>query len=142
MKYSSINRLFSRRSLIISILMLIIGITSGTMDTLAHHFSTSIFAGIDDQFFDPAISWTNKYKNCDPTQGEAFLFASTWLSWITDAWHMAKFMMLNCITLIAVSAVIPDGYKIRWYVCILLVLILRGAFQIGFTLFYDIILIS
>lgn len=35
-----------------------------------------------DQFFDPRISWLNKYKNRDPRQGR-----TKWPVWFTDAKH-------------------------------------------------------
>jgi hypothetical protein len=39
-------------------------------------------------------SWRNKYKNRDPQQGPAFPGATTWLVWLTDAWHLVKFLMI------------------------------------------------
>ena len=113
-------------------LFVLIGVTSAAMDTVSHHYAGSVFESFGyDQFFDPSISWLNKYKDCDPSKGEAFLFASTWLSWTTDFWHMAKFAMLNCLTI----AALPKMSK--WWHYVVAFVSLRVAFQIGFTLCYD-----
>lgn len=114
--------------------MFLIGVSSASMDTVSHHYTSSVFASIDnDHFFDPAYSWRNKYKDGDPTKGPAFMFSTTWLSWTTDFWHLAKFMLLNFVTLLGVSTI--RGAKIWMYVVAFVAL--RAAFQIGFTLFYD-----
>lgn len=67
------------------------GFFDAVKDTLAHHYSSSIFAqSRNKEFFDPNISWKNKYKEGNPQMGEAFLFSTTYLVTLTDAWHLAK----------------------------------------------------
>lgn len=41
-------------------------------------------------WWNPNISWKNKYKNNDPTQGPKFFGSTTFLVWLTDAWHFSK----------------------------------------------------
>ena len=123
------------------IMMFLVGVSSAAMDTVSHHWAGSWFATLgNDEFFNPAISWKNKYMNGDPAQGEKFLFSTTWLSWTTDFWHMAKFMLLNAITVISVLSVRLSLKRI-WHWAGIAVAI-RAAFQIGFTLFYDYIFLS
>lgn len=66
------------------------------MDTLAHHFSSSVFVKYDWDFWDPQISWANKYKDNKKWYG---WINDTILVWITDAWHLAQMLMKTCIVL-------------------------------------------
>jgi len=79
--------------MIIGIILLIIaGVSEGVMDTLAHHFNTSIFNGLNPKFWNPTISGGNKWKNGLKENGEKFLFSSTLLVMFTEAWHVFKFI--------------------------------------------------
>ena len=66
----------------------------GIMDTLQFHYYSSSFADRDPLFWNPKESWKNKYKNGDPDQGPKFLFSTTWLVFLTDAWHLFQAVML------------------------------------------------
>lgn len=44
-------------------------------------------------------SWKLKYKNNDPKQGPKFLFSTTLLVWLTDGWHLFKFIRTTFIFL-------------------------------------------
>ena len=46
------------------------------------------------QFWDPQVSWKNKWKEGSTTE-ERFKFSSTILVSLTDGWHLAKSLMLN-----------------------------------------------
>lgn len=71
------------------------GVCNSVMDTLAYHYSTSIFSKVADQeFWNPDISWLNKYKGRDPDAGPKFFGSTTFLVWTTDAWHLFKSLML------------------------------------------------
>jgi hypothetical protein len=72
------------------------GCCNSVMDTLAYHFATSKFSQFDDQqFWNPELSWTNKWKNGDPAQGEKFFGSSTFLVSLTDGWHLFKSLMIT-----------------------------------------------
>lgn len=54
----------------ISILLLISALAKSVMDKISFHFSTSVFKNVKNpQYWNPAISWKNKYNNLDSTQG-------------------------------------------------------------------------
>lgn len=111
------------------------------MDTLEFHYDESIFWKHDDSFMDPSVSWINKYKsNTDLTP--RFFGSTTFLVFITDGWHLAQFFFLNTffIALILYSPVVIISNW--WMNMILNFLLLRSVFGIGFTLFYDYLLIS
>jgi len=50
----------------------------------------SVHKNANDQFCNPAISWTNKWRNGDPEQGDAFFLSSNALVWTTDKYHMMR----------------------------------------------------
>jgi len=66
----------------------------GVADVLQHHYSDSVFPqtdrntdkfwlGGDRKYWDPAISWKNKYWRDFP-------LSETTLVWMTDGWHLSK----------------------------------------------------
>lgn len=66
----------------------------GVCDSLQFHYDTSLAADFDNQrFWDPDVSWENKYALSD--EGELLrplrpkhIGSTTWLVWTTDAWHL------------------------------------------------------
>ena len=71
------------------LLISIAAISEAIMDKTQFHYHRSIFRYWKyQQFFDPAISWKNKWKNQDAREGERFSFSSTILVAFTDAWHL------------------------------------------------------
>ena len=86
--------------MIISIVLFILaGLFDATRDKLLFHFDKSVYKGINDQYFDTRTSWLNKYKNKDPFQGEAFPLAKGPLVFLTDAFHLSKYLFNICIIL-------------------------------------------
>jgi hypothetical protein len=65
------------------------GASEGFSEELQHHYwKVKIkFPNMNDQFFDPSISWKNKYKNGDPSQGEAYFGSTTMFVAGTDGFH-------------------------------------------------------
>jgi len=106
------------------------------MDTLQFHYKDSIFKDFNPKWWNPKISWRNKYKNGDPEQGEAFYGSTTILVGLTDAWHMSKTFML-----ISFSLAITIGlFGVSW-VGFLTAPILLGVYGIVYEFlnnkFYD-----
>jgi hypothetical protein len=65
------------------------------MDVLTTRYDVSIFGNFSNQlFWDWRISWRNKWKLGDKSNGEKFLFASTIFVFLSDAWHLFKALML------------------------------------------------
>ena len=72
------------------------------MDTIQFHYDKSIFSNLSvkkQQWFNPGMSWMNKYKYRNPNYGPAFFGSTTFLVWITDAWHFFQNIMLSCFVL-------------------------------------------
>lgn len=59
-------------------ILVVIGMADGFRDTLQFHYSSSRVARWDNpEYYNPNISWRNKYKNGDPAQGEKFWGSTT-----------------------------------------------------------------
>lgn len=72
-----------------SILLLIISaISKSICDISESCFSTSKLSNLNPNFWNKHASASNKWKNGDKSQGEKFLFSSTILVFLTDAWHL------------------------------------------------------
>lgn len=81
---------------------MVAAIFNAIMDTVSTKYNKTIFAKYFPQykqFFDGSVSWKNKYKNGDPSQGPKFFGSTTFLVSLTDAWHMAKAFMLLMFSL-------------------------------------------
>lgn len=93
-------------------------ICNATMDTLDHHFSTSIFKKLNQKFWNPIVSSDSAYRIG---------------GYKIDAWHLTKSSM---VIFLALSAVFHTN-KNFWYVDVCL---FGWAWNVTFSLFYDIIL--
>jgi hypothetical protein len=75
--------------------VILAAIANSIMDTLKFRFTRSVFnrPGSKLYNFSEPLSWKRKWKNKDSSQGEAFLFSSTILVFLTDLWHFAQMIM-------------------------------------------------
>ena len=121
---------------IIIFLMIIAGISKSIMDTLQFHFSKSIFTKAADQsWWNPSISWKNKYKDKDPEEGPDFPGSTTIFVWITDAWHFFQQIMLMSF-FISITLALSMSISLTWYWWILVYFGLKVLMTGVFQLFY------
>jgi len=122
------------------ILIFFAGILNACMDVLQFKYENSIFRFCKyQQWVNPARSWINKWKKTDELwndgiRKERFFGSSTFLVFLTDFWHLCKFLML----LLLAGAAVFYHPIINWWVDLLLI---YSIFTIIFELFYSIILI-
>lgn len=90
------------------------GFAEGTMDAISFHYASfqKVHPNADAQFWNPSISWENKWKNGDPQQGEKYLGSSTVFVPFQDAWHGLKGG--KTIFTIGSTLIIPIGEKKSW----------------------------
>jgi hypothetical protein len=112
-------------------LVILAGISKAIMDKINFHYSTSIFKKLNPLFWNPEVSWRNKWKNGDVNQGEKFFGSSTFLVWTTDAWHL--FQMVNHFTLILGVLIVGFFIKDAWIFIINFVFL-----YINYTLTFEI----
>ena len=131
------------------ILYCLSGICDAVIDTLQFHYSKSIFTKYNEQWWNPAISWTNKYIDHDVNKG---LRKITILGFITidypvqltDAYHFFKMWREVFNTASITSALIVGTYftSIEWYVAIAFFGIIGIARNNSFSLFFNKLLIK
>jgi hypothetical protein len=112
------------------------GLWSGQMDALQFHYCSvkKEFPSIDDRWFDPSKSWTNKYYHHDPNQGEAFPLSTTVFVGFTDEWHWAQ---LQRDALLACAITFHLGVKQKWFYYILDIAVYSVTYLIGKNISYE-----
>ena len=112
------------------------GLCEAIMDKIQFHFDGTIFKKYGNQlFWNPAISWKNKYKDGDPMKGEKFFLSKTLLVGFTDAWHMFKLFRTFFIFAGIYFLFIPCATK---FTCLMYVVIARIIYGISFTIFFEV----
>ena len=100
--------------LIVAVVAALAGTAKAVKDTVSHHYAQSVFSKLkNEQYWNPAQSWKNKYQNYEMGNTRArFVLATTWLVSLTDAWHL--FDMLHRVLIIAagISAGLSAGNKV------------------------------
>lgn len=127
---------------LVIILLILAGMFKGIMDMLLFHFDMIHvpFVIKHKHYWDPTISWENKYKIireprfCDKKIVKLLLKFGRWLFinplvFITDGWHLVQFLFITSICL-ALSLAVP---MYPWY---LNFIIFRIIFGIGFISTY------
>jgi len=125
-------------------LLFLAGAFNATMDVLSFRYKTSIFSKYTklSTFFNPQESWVNKYKYNDPNLGPKFFGSKTFLVFLTDAWHLAKMLMITAFTLAIVfynPVIVTESIFVNIAGNLLL---LHSAFSLSFELFFSKILIK
>lgn len=75
------------------------GVFEAVMDTLQFHFHDSIFSRFNQKFWNPSISWMNKWKDGCKKFGPKFFLSTTLLVFTTDGWHLMKWFRNRCTDL-------------------------------------------
>jgi hypothetical protein len=106
------------------------GLCDGTAEHLKFHYTGN------STYWNPNLSWTNKWKNGDPLQGERFWQSSRALVWTTDGYHL----MRHGRNIFAMSAiVIHIGEKKKWYLYGVDYFANFISYTIGFTVTYELL---
>jgi len=122
------------KKLIIPLLLVITAaIANSAQDTVAHHYSQSVFAEFDEPtFYNANESWKAKWKNGDYKQGERFWGSSTIFVRFTDFWHLMK--SASWTFLFGAMAILAGN---TWKQRGLYFLIFYVSFTMVFELFYS-----
>ena len=114
---------------------LIAAVANAIMDKLQFHYKRSVFLRFDPQWWNPAISWKNKYRDRNPGAGPRFPGATTWLSWATDAWHFFQTIYLSAWQA-NVAILLMHLLDWPWWGGVVAFFVLKGFFGSVFTLFF------
>ena len=69
------------------VFVILSAVCKAVKDTLQFHFYDSIFDKCNHQFWNPDVSWKNKYKDGEIGVPK-FCGSTTLFVWLTDAWHL------------------------------------------------------
>jgi hypothetical protein len=107
------------------------------MDTLLFHYDLSIFKGLkNQQWWNPNISHLNKYKLRKSKNGPRFFGSTTFLVFITDAWHFFQEIFLFCL-ISSILIAINIGIGFQWWYWIIGYIIIKIIMGFVFELFYS-----
>jgi hypothetical protein len=125
-------------------LLFLAGALNATMDVLSFRYKTSIFSKYTklQEFFNPQESWVNKYKDNNPNLGPKFFGSKTFLVFLTDAWHLAKMLMITAFTLAIVFYNPVIATESIFVNIVANLLLMRVVFSATFELFFSKILIK
>jgi hypothetical protein len=126
-----ITSLFTLQNILSFLFLVVAGLANGIMDSLQFHFGQSWFKDQNQTFWNPSLSWRNKYKNDDPEQGPKFFGSTTVFVFLTDGWHLVQFLMyLSFCTAVAVL------FPLIWWKFLIVLIAARVAVQVGFLISY------
>ena len=111
------------------------GTFDGSAELVKWHYQDfqSMFPEADPQFFDPHISWSNKYKNGDPMQGPKFIGSTTAFVGATDWYHMAR-TFRNSFMIVSITLAEKHSTWQQW---LLRIAIHAVAYHAGFWVGYE-----
>ena len=85
---------------LIAALMFFAAACKGICDSLQFHYDTSFAAEYEnEQFWNPQVSYKNKWEGGMKANGERFPGSSTVFVWTTDAWHLFQTVQYALIRL-------------------------------------------
>ena len=121
------------------------GTIDGAIESISFHYENGFklrCTKANDLFWDPAVSWKNKYKNGDPKQGEKFTGSTTVFVAATDGYHVLRGSK-RCIEATTLAWYMNDVYcdtlrtkKKKFKKVLLDFLILSAVRSVGFHFSY------
>ena len=113
------------------------GMCEGGAETLKFHFYKvkQKYPNVNEHYWNPDVSWTNKYKNGDPTQGPKYFGSTTFLAWTTDGYHLLRTQRNGLfISTLVLKLSLNEKKKLHSY--IINAIIHTLAYQAGFHTTY------
>lgn len=115
------------------------GFSTGVRETILFHpwrFEKR-FPNADPQYWDPFISWENKYRRGYPQLGPKYPGSTTYLAWTTDLYHLTN--TTSRASLVLASATFTIGERKKWWVYATRLVAGGVAHTAGFQLSYNLI---
>lgn len=119
------------------ILVCLAAAAEAVMDKIQFHFDRSVFsdpARHNQLFWNPRVSWKNKWD--ETLKKPKFFLSTTMLVFLTDAWHLFKFVK-NTAIFLGLPLMCLSGTNI-----ILVIVIARVAYGLIFTVMFDRVLLK
>ena len=125
-----------KNKIITGSLVFVAGTAKGFNETLQFNYRIfeKTFPGANKQWFDPKISWRNKYEGGNPDNGPKFFLSTSLFVMITDQYHLNNFIQRSAL-MSALIIKIGEGKKpFKYY--LLDLLYYTACHQIGFAATY------
>ena len=111
------------------IVIALAGAAEAVMDTIQFHFHSSVLSNLNRTFWDPFYSWKNKWTYIGKKRRERFFGSSTFLVFLTDGWHMFKFVRnVMLFAAIGLAMLIGCGSFMEMVATVLIGRVLFGIF--------------
>lgn len=127
-------------------------ICKAAMDTLQFHYYKSIFdrpewpSTIEDLnhniFWNPAMSWQNKYKYGIHENGPKFPGSTTIFVFLTDGWHLMQFFHNLFLALTIVTGLYIGSSEMIWWQYVVCFVLYRFTYSGIFELFFKRVLVK
>ncbi len=110
---------------------------TGFNETLLHHYDKfkAKFPNANDQWFNPQVSWLNKYKDANVAQGDKFPMSSSLLAFTTDQYHLNAFIR-NASMVAAVTFNLGHNKKQKFIYYLYDALYYSACYTLGFYVTY------
>jgi hypothetical protein len=117
-------------------LVFLAGASKGFNETLTFHWTSfhKKFSNADPHWFNPKVSWKNKYKDADPGKGARFPFSTSLLIMTTDQYHLNNFINRSAWTAAIIITIGEKKKSFKYYLKDFLYHTICQ--QIGFALAY------
>lgn len=117
------------------LMMFVAGAADGvSQDLLFHYHEFERSTGLTGaQFWDPDLSWRNKYKDGDPAKGAKFFGSTTFLVGLTDGYHASRSLRDSMVILSLINSKKSKSKKES----VKKALLYTVSYGAGFTLVYD-----
>lgn len=122
-----------------SLFICLAAIFNAGQDSISHHYDSSFAKALDlnEQFWNPSISWQNKYVDRDPQKGrrkiDLLLFKFDVPAAFTDGWHLLKASSILFLILSPVF-ILPGRLKMKLAYFVILAL----CWNVTFNIFYSV----
>lgn len=117
------------------LMMFVAGAADGvSQDLLFHYHEFERSTGLTGaQYWDPDLSWRNKYKDGDPAKGAKFFGSTTFLVGLTDGYHASRSLRDSMVILSLINSKKSKSKKESVKKAVLY----TASYGAGFTLVYD-----
>lgn len=125
-----------KNKIITGSLVFVGGTAKGFNETLQFNYPIfeKKFPGANKQWFDPKLSWRNKYEGANPDNGPKFFLSTSALVMFTDQYHLNNFIQRTAL-MSALVIKIGDGKKpLKHY--LLDIVYYTACYQLGFASTY------
>jgi hypothetical protein len=125
-----------KNKIITGSLVLVAGASKGFNETLQFNYKIfeKTFPGANKQWFDPKVSWRNKYEGGNPDNGPKSFLSTSVLVMFTDQYHLNNFIQKSALTAALVIKIGEGKKPFKHYVFDLLWY--TACYQSGFAATY------